>query len=141
VNPLAERACFSQADIDRLKRRNMNLGDDDDEAEVELAVDESVILRCHWLSFLSGVHRNLAGTAVIFCRNDSVAHPQAEPTKTRSGRELALAVAPEVVDVDGIAFGDAARDNEGGCAGTAVLSTLRGPLVTVYNRKMSYDLF
>ena len=47
LNPLAERTYFSQADIDRLKRRNMNLGDDDDEAEVALAVDESVILHCH----------------------------------------------------------------------------------------------
>ena len=66
---------------------------------------------------------------------------KAEPTKTRSGRELALVVAPEVVDVDGIEFGDAARDNEGGCAETAILSTLKGHVVTVYNRKISYKLF
>ena len=46
-----------------------------------IAQGDTVILHCHWLSFLRDVHSYLAVIAVIFCQNVSVALGYPEPSK------------------------------------------------------------
>jgi hypothetical protein len=41
---------------------------------VALAQRDSVILHCHWLSFLGDLYSDIAVIAVIFYQNDNVAH-------------------------------------------------------------------
>jgi hypothetical protein len=41
-------------------------------ARNKVAQGNTVILRCHWLSFRRNLHTNLAVIAVIFSQNDSV---------------------------------------------------------------------
>ena len=46
---------------------------DSDASEAPLAQGDTVILHCHWLSFVRGLHSDAAVTVVIFCRHDRVA--------------------------------------------------------------------